>query len=523
MVNPGVLLLVLALLLAPPAVAQGREWQPEERAVIGDFTRIVAVATSIDRVFAVSPAALLVYLPVERRWEGPFLPRDAEALREVRSALHDPLDGGLWLVTRTGWLRFDPAIRLWESGSVPGLVSDAALDRDNPGGGLLLRTGGGWYSAGRGGIAIPARAPRQPVRAATVDEAIRSDPAIQATSASLTFTSRARDSRFLSAARAQGFTGQGWYLGSSGAGLIFYAEGAGRPEPLPFGLPGDRVGAVFAGLDGVWVATDRTATVDPALAFVGQRLAEVHWYQGPRATGLPFAAARRMLGMGSALWLATDNGVVRYVPEEDEATRFVGGGLPDSRVYDIAQRQGVLVAATAHGIARYNDSLGFVRLAPSFVDQALAVALAGDTVWVGTTLGLFAALPGEDDLRQPAQLLEALSTRVPVVALTWRGDTLVALTEDHLLWRDPGTGSFTQGPRLGAALGRLHTVINGRRGLYLAGERGVGFAGLATPVVRPFTTPGELPGPVTDIAVDDSFLWVATLRGLVRLSLELLR
>jgi ligand-binding sensor domain-containing protein len=512
-----------ALLLASPLAAQSREWQPDERAVLGDFTRIVAVATSLDRVFAVTTTALLVYLPGERRWEGPFAPRDAEALREVRAALFDPLDGGVWLVTRAGWLRYDPAIRLWEGGSVPGLVNDAALDQGNLAAGLLLRAGSGWYSAGRGGIAIPAAAPRRPIRAATVDEAVRSNPAIQATSAALGFSSRVRDIRFLSAARAQAFTGVGWYLGTSAAGLVFFGDGAGIPEVIPFGLPGERVGAVFAGLDGVWAATDRTAAVDPAVTFIGQRLSQFHWYQGPRATGLPFTAARRMVGMGSALWLATDNGVVRYIPAEDEATRLVGGGLPDARVYDIAQRHGSVVAATAHGIARYSDSLGFVRLAPDFVGQALAVALSGDTVWVGTVLGLFAAVPGEDDLLQPAALAEALSTRLPVVDLTWRGDTLVALTQDHLLWRDPGSGRFTQGPRLGATIGRLHTVVNGARGLYLAGDRGVGFAGLTTPVVRPFTTPGDLPGQVTDLAVDGAYLWVATLRGLVRFSLDVLR
>lgn len=516
--------LVALLLISRPLLAQGREWPTDQRALLGDFTRIVAVATSIDRVFAVTPSALLVYLPGQRQWEGPYYPREPLTLRDARLALLDPLDGGLWLVTRSGWLRFDPAIQLWEGGSVPGAVSDAALDQDNPVGGLFLRTGSGWYSAGRGGVALPASAPRRPLRPASVEEAVRNNPAIQASGATLTFTSRMRDIRYISAARAQGFTGQGWYLGTSGAGLVFFGEAAGLPEVLTFGLPSDRVGAVFAGSDGVWAATDRTAGTDPALTFIEQRLREFHWYQGPRATGLPFTAARRMLGMGSALWLATDNGVVRYIPREDEATRFPGGdGLPDSRVYDIAQRQGRLVAATAHGIASYDDSTGFTRVAPGFVDQALSVAISGDTVWVGTALGLFASVPGQSDLLQPTALGEMPSAKIPVVDITWRGDTLVALNEDRLLWRDPGTGQFTQGPRLGGAIGRLHTVVNGRRGLYVAGDRGVGFAGLGTPIVRPFTIPGEVPAQVTDIAVDDDFLWVATLRGLVRFSLEVLR
>ncbi len=516
--------LLAILLIARPLFAQGRDWPTDQRALLGDFTRIVAVATSTDRVFAVTPSALLVYVPSQHQWEGPYSPREPQALREVRQALFDPLDGALWLVTRSGWLRFDPSIQRWEGGSVPGAVSDAALDQDNPVGGLFLRTGNGWYNAGRDGVAFPASAPRRPLRPVSVEEAVRSNPSIQATSAMLTVSSRVRDIRYISAARAQGFTGQGWYLGTSGAGLVFFGEAAGLPEVLTFGLPSERVGAVFAGSDGVWAATDRTGSSDPSLTFIAQRLHEFRWYQGPRATGLPFIAARRMLGMGSALWLATDNGVVRYIPREDEATRFPGGGgLPDSRVYDIAQRQGRLVAATAHGIASYDDSTGFTRLAPGFVDQALSVALSGDTVWVGTALGLFASVPGQSDLLQPTALAEALSARIPVVDITWRGDTLVALNEDRLLWRDPGTGQFTQSPRLGGSIGRLHTVVNGRNGLYVAGDRGVGFAGLRTPIVRPFTIPGDVPGQVTDIAADDEFLWVATLRGLVRFSLEVVR
>jgi hypothetical protein len=108
-----------------------------------------------------------------------------------------------------------------------------------------------------------------------------------------------------------------------------------------------------------------------------------------------------------------------------------------------------------------------------------------------------------------------------VADITWRADTLVALLADRLLWRDPGTGRFTLGPLFGGSLGRVHSVVNGRGGLYLAGNRGVGFAGLTTGLRRPFTAPGDLPGEVTGIAVDDAWLWIATRRGLVRFSLEI--
>jgi ligand-binding sensor domain-containing protein len=502
-----------------PLQAQGRDWSPEDRAIIGDFSRITALAASRDRLFVVTGAAVLSYEALGRRWLGPWSPGEPGALQGVTAALADLLDGSLWLVTRSGWLRFDPSIRLWEAGTVAGTVLDAALDANAPGSGLFLRTSAGWFSVQRGGGVFPGSAPGRPVRPATVDDAVRSNPAIQATSA-LTLLNRFHRVRYTAAARGTGFTGEGWYLGTSGAGLFYLPDGAGIPEPLPFGLPSDVTDAVFAGNGGVWVVTERTPIADPALTFVASDFSIFKSLQGPRATGLPFSAARRVVGRESELWLATDVGVIRIAPQADSYARYdESRGLPDSRVLDLAQRRGRIVAGTVHGLASF-DSTGFVRLAPDFSDAASAVELGGDTVWVGTGLGLFAAVPGVTDLVvvEPAHASAAMQERV--MDLAWRADTLVALLQDRLLWRDPQTGRFTLGPLLGDALGRPHSLVSGRAGLYIAGELGVGLVGLATPLRRVLTTPGDLPGSVTGVAVDDDYLWVTTLNGLVRLRLD---
>jgi len=64
-------------------------------------------------------------------------------------------------------------------------------------------------------------------------------------------------------------------------------------------------------------------------------------------------------------------------------------------------------------------------------------------------------------------------------------------------------------------------VTNGRDGLFVAGDRGAGFAQLNTPVSRVLSIPGDLPGQITDLVADDRYLWVATLKGLVRFRLDL--
>lgn len=516
---------LLSALARSPAAAQTRDWPPEDRALIGDFTTITAVAVSNDLVFAVTPTAVVVWNPPARRWEGPYTPPDARLLQGVFAALADPLAQGLWLGRRDGWTRFEVQLRVWAGGPVPGNVLDIALDQDNPLGGLFLRTGSGWYTVPSGSdVATPGAAPARPLRPASVQDAIRANPALEANRAAILTAGRLRSARYTAAAAASGFAGRGWYLGTAGAGLLYLAEGAALPERLRFGLPSPAVAAVYAAPTGVWVVTERTPSSDPSLSFVSARLDEFQWLQGSWASSLPFSQARALVGQGNALWLGTDAGLIRIVPSSEDVTAFdEGRGLPDNRVLGLAARRGRVAAGLAHGLVVATDSGQPERLAPDFSDEARAVLLGpGDTVWVGTRLGLFTALPGERGLRQPAALREAPSLQAPVYDLAWRGDTLVALLEDRLLWRDPGKGGYTLGPTLGNVVGRVHTLLSTPAELFVAGERGFVRLGLATPPGRPTLTPGDLPGLVTDLAADDTYLWVGTTQGLVRFRLDAL-
>ena len=134
---PGLLLASLAL----PAQAQSpsRDWRPEDRTVIGDFTRITSVAAAIDRVYASSPSAVLVWNPQFHQWQGPYDPPDPAMLAQVTSSLIDPLDNSLWLARPDGWVHFQPELQLWDQGVVPGGVLAIAFDGNDPTPGLYIR------------------------------------------------------------------------------------------------------------------------------------------------------------------------------------------------------------------------------------------------------------------------------------------------------------------------------------------------------------------------------------------------
>ena len=102
------------------------------------------------------------------------------------------------------------------------------------------------------------------------------------------------------------------------------------------------------------------------------------------------------------------------------------------------------------------------------------------------------------------------------------GDTLVALTRDQLIWKDPRTQAWSLGPNLSGLLGRLRRFTADGPGFWVAGDRGVGFARLGGAPVRSLRE-GDLPGPANDLAVDREYLWVGTEDGLVRFRLDAIR
>lgn len=506
---------VLAVIWTGAVAAQrpSRDWSREDRTVIGDFSTIRTVAAASDRVFVTSPTGLLVWQPHFERWEGPFVPPEPAMLEEAVASLVDPLDNSLWLARPDGWVHYEPDLDNWTSGAVPGRVQGMAFDLANPLSGLLLRTSTGWVEVPRGGFpAVAAEAPAQPIRPGSAAELLRTNPSFQAMGSQFLLDGRLTEARLTAVARS--FDRIGWFIGTDGVGLLYLREGAAIPERLTFGIAGEELTSVFAAPGGVWVASARTRTRPTALSFVASDLSDFRTVLGPPATGLPFTTVRQLIGLGTALWAATDGGVARIEPGSGRVDIIDDRlGLPDSRIYAISARRGWLAVGTAHGAARLTDSAAVIRIAPSYREAVYAVALAADTTWIGTPTGLFFTVSRDGDLLRPGELA-TVAAREPVLALAWLGETLVALTPERVISRD-GRGRWQIGPVLSTQVGRLRAFTPDGNGMWVAGERGAGFARLDLPMVRPLLI-GDLPGDPRDVAVDADHVWIATSAGLVR-------
>jgi ligand-binding sensor domain-containing protein len=145
----------------------------------------------------------------------------------------------------------------------------------------------------------------------------------------------------------------------------------------------------------------------------------------------------------------------------------------------------------------------------------LSLEQTGDTLWIGSTDGVLLVPPGAIVAGRTPGLNASAAYRQPVVGLARLGDTLVALTENQFLWREPDTDVWSLGPPLSSLLGRLVAFAPHDDGFFVAGERGVAFATLQSAPQRPLLGQ-EHPGRIRDIASDGTFLWVGTERGVVR-------
>jgi hypothetical protein len=513
--------LLLLLGTAVPLVAQvSRNWRSEDRVVIGDWTTIRAVAAGPERVFVVSPDAVLSWSPLSRRWEGPFEPPVPGALERVTAGMIDPLDNSLWLATLSGWVHFQPDLQLWDRGSVDGRVIEIAFDMAAPYDGLFIRTGSGWSKVPRGGFsAQPSAPPIRPVRPATVQQAIASNPSLAGSSSAFLLDPSLRTARLTAAARS--FDNLGWFLGTDGVGALWLPDGTVVPERLQFGLPGPVVGAISAVPGGVWATTDRSESSPAALTFVSTDLSEFRVFSGPAATGLPFTRARRLIAVGSAVWAATDAGVLRFSSDNPaNYRRFAeADGLPDRRVTSLTSRRGVVVAGTERGLALFTDTTDAEPLAPDYAGVVNAVAFAPDTVWAGTPNGPRGAIPQLSALIRPVSLEESAAISSPIYDFAWMADTLVGITSDQFIWKAPGEDRWVLGAPISGVLGPLRRLIAQGDGFWVAGDLGVGWTRLEGIPVRPLLAGADLPGVPLDLAVDVDHLWVATTAGLVRFRL----
>jgi len=460
----------LAALVVLVATAQ---WRPEERVLVSDFSYVDAVAASPWLVFAATRHGLLIYDRLTHAWRPPVTTLDGYPATRVRAALADPAGNAVWLGIGglDGYVRYDVDARLWTSGLPP---------------------------------------PEAQAQVVTVEAALTRAPAADALRALILTDPRLRTYQFTAAAGTS--DRPELYFGTNGMGLVRVDPQTAEWDTLPYGLLAPGVGAIAPAHDGIWAATSARPGERRGLTWVAADLSATRQAEGGGAAlGFTFLSARRMIAARGALWVATEQGVLRVDPATLRGRRFDLG-----RVTSLAPApDGVWVGST-RGLSVITDD-GRVEPVGARELVALSILSVGDTLWVGTVGGVGWLPPGASVVTEPPDLAERPSLRVPIVALARARDVIVLATERELAWRGAtGTGTWSVLP-LPPALG-APTVLaaDPAGGVWIGGTQGLGHADLGRPFVRALIVPVDLPAAVRDLVADRDYLWAATDSGLVR-------
>jgi hypothetical protein len=306
------------------------------------------------------------------------------------------------------------------------------------------------------------------------------------------------------------------FLGTNGLGLVRLDPAIGQWEPLRFTLLAVGAGALASGADGVWAASFGARLGGRSgVTWLPQDLTSTTVLEPRPGAGFGVATVRRMLAAQNALWLATDGGVFRLDPQSGTTRRFtLGDGLPSEDVRCLAPAPDGVWVGTSRGLAVITAT--GVQHVGQFSQPVLSLLVQRESLWVGSVVGLGILLPGAADVALPADVAAEPALRAPIVALARTGDTLVAVLEDQVGWRDPITHRWTMlRPR--AALGTLTAADGDVGGVWLGGTIGLSFWSVGRGSFRSISVPGDLPAPVRDVTVTSPWVWVATDSGVVRL------
>jgi hypothetical protein len=552
--------LSVATLLAVASLSAqtgSRLWTPEERTLITDFSVVDAVAADENMLYVVSRAGIGVYDRRSMQWQHPVTVLDGYVPQPAAAALIDPSDGSLWIATASAVVHYSPRMRLLETVPVAGGVSQLVIDRSDPFAGVYVRGRSGWMFLPRGGV-IPQPTATVPqtgnlLRAARIAEILRRYPNIETMRSGVLVDDRLRSHRFTSAAEVR-LTAD-VFLGTDGLGVVRYDAQTTDFEPMPFGLLTEGAMALAVVPEGVWVAGDDRSPRS-GFTLVSSDLQRFEHEEGSSITGLRLGRVRDLVSSGGRLWAASEAALVTVEQGMDPMRITTVDGLPADRVLSLASAPDGVWVGTQRGLAFVSDGGTVERIGQQLFAPVLSLASSGAAVWVGTRSGLALSWAGTDRVVVPPDAQGVPDLNAPIVSIATNGDTVVVATRDRMVIRtgsgergagsgpprpSPMPGSGEQGAESGVTsaecrvqsgeceqqgwfaervisveLGDLTSVAVDRDGVWVGGTRGIAHYQIATRAFVFFNAPGDVPGPVLDLATDEQYLWVATERGLVR-------
>jgi ligand-binding sensor domain-containing protein len=508
----------------------------EDRVGVGNYGTVLGVATSPRMVFVASETGIAVRDVLSDRWLRPLTEADGYPAGRITGIAGDPEQDAVWITALGEVLYYRPAIDQLVRTMIAGRIERIFFDRSDPGAGAYVGYGDQWSRVSAMGFASPVMYDQLPPAGQRVFpaslETLRDEmPALQSFAGLLTRDDALRSWPLTSGARISGRS-EVW-LGTAGGGAYLADPLFNRARSVPYGLFERGASSLALASDGVWVGSlgmDIRGTGGVVAASAD--LQEWAWLRGPADGSMAGLRVHDMIVRDGMVWVATDRGVaVRTIsaaagarpPEWEWALDRETG-----RAFALAFAPSGMWVGTDRGVALMQPSDAGARTMPGGggglaglgTAPVRALLATGDTLWIGTEIGLRRArtVNGVHGLFDFTNRLPAWLER-PIVALARSDSILVVATTERVAVIDPRRdvlSGLPGDPDIGR-LGRLLSVAADGRTVWVGGDRGAVVIDRATGLVRNISQPGVLADAVLDIALQPEFAWLATPGGLVRI------
>jgi ligand-binding sensor domain-containing protein len=502
---------VVLTLWAQSAWAQAsRNWRPDDRVLITAFAEVGAIAQDQRHLYAATSGGLTIYDYVQQRWLPPSTLEDGYPPFAPPTALAVDVQGNeVWLGTARGsvlrWRGLPPRWEIVTGALLEPVLAIVPINSiaDDA---IYIQTRSAWHRARRLSFATelvpPPQVPREALQRAAASRTI--DPELAALRARIGVDPHAR--RWPITATIPVDRPNQYWFGTRGAFLFGFDAIRMESNWLWFGAPTRGVTALAIDGNDLWLGGDGRG---PRGGVVRATRDLQRWSLFDPLDRAPDGRVVAIAAGSDAVYFASDRGVYRFEPNAREAwQRF-----PIDDPFTLAALPSGVWVGTQHGIILIREGQArSVLVGP----RVVRITVIGDSVWAATNRGL---------LTRSVAAADSASWD-PVVGLpaggfvdaAGLGQTRYALAPDALYTRTTaGWSGPVRTPAMNG-LGRLRRLLADDTALWIAGERGIARYVPAREEWLYFLTPGDIPeGPITDLAVDGSFVWLATPAGALRL------
>jgi ligand-binding sensor domain-containing protein len=311
------------------------------------------------------------------------------------------------------------------------------------------------------------------------------------------------------------------WFGIRGLGIAMRTWDTARLVILPYSLWKDDIKAVHHFADNFW--------------FVGKGAINVHnrdmdaWakFEAVNHMDIHSDNVRDVIVDSTAVWLATEHGLSRFDGIEKRWRTFGrSAGLPDEDVLCLAADEDYVWIGTDFGVARLHRDVGIIYDVShgTFPERKTNdIESIGGAVWTATDRGLFVTRDlgstwkrftgGMGMLDAPVTALAADSSRF------WCATRFGVAGHDTRTgewWRYPFPHSYTADARLSVPR-HVNSLCAQGNVLWIGTNQGVFKCVLDKNYWRLFTTEdGLIDNRVTDIELDEDYIWFATPAGVTR-------